>query len=75
MAVVQNKPDKQFSKFKSKEVCNKFNAGHCNYGTKCRYLHKCNKCHKFGHGQKDCWVKSKSQNSANVTGSDAWCVL
>ena len=49
----------KWNKGKPKETCRKFNSGRCNFGGRCRYLHKCFKCQKFGHGAKDCKVKDK----------------
>ena len=34
---------------KVNEPCRKFNLGRCNYGTNCKYEHKCSYCFKFGH--------------------------
>jgi hypothetical protein len=37
------------------ETCNKFNAGTCQkLDGSCKYRHVCKKCHKPGHGKKDC---------------------
>ncbi|PPQ83882.1 hypothetical protein CVT26_009369 [Gymnopilus dilepis] len=36
------------------EICNKFNAGFCNFKDDCRFLHLCKKCGKSGHGKHDC---------------------
>ena len=48
-----------------REVCHNFNAAKCRFGSKCKYLHKCNKCKKFGHGYVDCrMVKSRKLTPA-----------
>ena len=32
------------------DYCKRFNNGRCNLGSGCRYEHRCQYCHKFGHG-------------------------
>ena len=36
------------------EPCRRFNRGRCNYGSNCKYEHRCNYCNKFGHGSVNC---------------------
>ena len=36
------------------EPCRRFNRGHCTYGTKCKYDHRCSYCFKFGHHVLNC---------------------
>ena len=37
-----------------RDVCWRFNRGHCNFGQSCRFEHKCALCLKFGHGSHNC---------------------
>ena len=39
---------------KNNEPCRRFNRGRCNFGTGCRYEHRCSYCFKFGHGSVNC---------------------
>ena len=36
------------------EPCRHFNRGRCNYGTNCKYEHRCSYCFKYGHGAVNC---------------------
>ena len=36
------------------EPCRRFNRGWCNFGSNCKYEHKCSYCLKFGHGAVNC---------------------
>ena len=36
-------------KEKSTEACKRYNKGKCNFGSGCKFDHKCLYCHKFGH--------------------------
>ena len=36
------------------EVCRKFNRGKCNFGSACKYDHRCSYCYKFGHPSLSC---------------------
>ena len=67
MSVVRrvNTPNRPWSRSPVKETCRKFNAGHCNFGQKCKFLHKCNKCNKFGHGFKDCRQNKQKVNNVD----------
>ena len=47
----------QFSANKGKtstEPCRRFNRGRCNYGTNCKFDHRCSYCNKFGHAAVNC---------------------
>ena len=59
-------PSKSWSRSPLKETCRKFNAGRCNFGQKCKFLHKCNKCNKFRHGFKDCRQNKQKVNVDNA---------
>ena len=61
--------NKSFNRSKPREECHKFNSGKCNFGTKCQYLHKCLKCHKFGQGMKDCRI-GKGVKSAQAVNNE-----
>ena len=41
-------------RIKVNEPCRRFNRGKCNFGVNCKYEHRCNYCHKFGHGVQSC---------------------
>ena len=36
------------------EPCRRFNRGRCNFGSNCRYEHRCGYCFKFGHAVLTC---------------------
>ena len=36
------------------EPCRRFNRGKCNFGSNCKYDHRCSYCNKFGHGAVQC---------------------
>ena len=36
------------------EPCRRFNRGRCNFGSNCKYKHRCSYCFKFGHGSVNC---------------------
>ena len=38
----------------SREICRRFNKGRCSYGFCCKYEHRCQHCHKMGHGIHNC---------------------
>ena len=42
------------NKYGKKEPCWRYNQGHCTYGNKCKFEHKCVVCGKFGHGAFNC---------------------
>ena len=55
----RNKSDKssrsQKKKFSGgKDVCWRFNSGHCSFGSSCKFQHKCAICNKYGHGAHNC---------------------
>ena len=39
---------------KRRDICFRFNAGCCTYGSRCKFEHKCVICGKFGHGAYNC---------------------
>ena len=50
-----NRPKHQFnSATKGSEPCRRLNRGKCNFGTNCRYEHRCTYCGKYGHGFFNC---------------------
>ena len=67
MALVEKEKERTKSNnfpFVKREICRNFNSAKCRFGSKCKYLHKCNKCKKFGHGYVDCrLVKSRKSNN------------
>ena len=52
----QNIPNGGNTKAKSGEPCRRFNCSHCNFGSSCRYDHRCayGPCGKFGHNILNC---------------------
>ena len=53
----------------SKEICKRFNKGHCMLGLSCRYDHRCAilKCGKFSHGVHICRLR-KAENEFSGQG-------
>ena len=53
---------------KSNEVCRCFNRGKCNFGSACKYEHKCAYCFKYGHNILNCRKANadKSRNGGNA---------
>ena len=47
---------------KISEPCRRFNRGKCNFGTSCKYDHKCSYCFKFGHGAVNCRKAMSDRN-------------
>ena len=47
---------------KRREICFRFNAGKCTYGSKCKFDHRCGICGKFGHGAFQCRRASFDNN-------------
>lgn len=58
----------QNSKVK-KDICRNFNRGKCQYGSSCRYDHKCSTCGKFGHNAQQCKQK-ETKDTKEVKESD-----
>ena len=50
---------------KNNEPCRRFNRGHCNFGSNCRYEHRCTYCGKFGHGAVNCRKAIADRNGNN----------
>lgn len=48
----------------ARDICHRYNKGRCTWGNQCRYLHKCSKCGKMGHGAVIC------RSSGSKTQSD-----
>ena len=42
------------SRAKVNEPCRRFNRGRCNFGSNCKYEHRCTYCLKFGHSVLNC---------------------
>ena len=38
----------------ARKLCIPFNRGHCKYGARCKFEHKCGFCGKYGHGTFNC---------------------
>ena len=55
----QNRRDKKTN------VCWKFNKGICDYGTKCRYPHRCTYCGAALHGAHACFKKQRKSEGAS----------
>ena len=53
------------NRVKVNEPCRRFNRGKCNFGTNCKYEHKCNYCNKFGHGAVNCRKAAADRNNGN----------
>ena len=51
---------------KRDQVCWKYNRGHCNHGSNCRFEHKCSGCEKNDHGFNSCSMK-KTKNDKQQT--------
>ena len=49
---------------KGKEICRRFNKGHCSFRLSCRYDHRCSvpKCGKYSHGEHQCRNRNQNQN-------------
>ncbi len=56
-----SKPSKPFRS--GDRVCYEFNRGSCTH-PRCRFLHKCDKCSKFGHGAFECRTKNFTPRQA-----------
>ena len=39
---------------RSKDICWRYNAGRCTFGSSCKFKHRCAICNKFGHGAHIC---------------------
>ena len=46
--------DHNNSRMKQSEPCKRYNHGKYNFGSSCKYEHKCSYCFKFGHGILEC---------------------
>ena len=65
------------------EPCRRFNRGKCNYGTACKYEHRCLYCYKFGHSNLNCrkamsdrssrkdWVRNEGPNQSRGNANHA----
>ena len=51
----------------NKELCRRFNRGRCNFGTNCKYEHKCSYCYKFGHSNFNCRKAIADRDRKNNT--------
>ena len=50
---------------KISEPCRRFNRGKCNFGTNCKYEHKCSYCFKYGHGSVNCHKAQGDRRNIN----------
>ena len=39
---------------KRREICFRYNAGRCTFGSRCKFNHRCGICRKYGHGAHNC---------------------
>ena len=37
-----------------KDVCWRYNSGHCSYSSSCKFIHQCAICNRYGHGAHNC---------------------
>ena len=51
------------SQKKGYTYCWKFNKGHCSYGPKCRFEHRCSYCNSKSHGSSRCQRKNGKRDS------------
>ena len=61
---VGNNPKPHGSGRNNREICWRFNRGHCSYGTKCRFEHRCSYCYATSHGASTCRKKNKGKNNS-----------
>ena len=54
---------------KHREICFRYNAGKCTYGSRCKFDHRCGICGKHGHGAHNC-RRSNNWNRDSFDKSD-----
>ena len=52
-------------KNQTNKICWRFNKGHCPYGDKCKFPHKCSFCLGTSHGSSTCFKKNGKKNDKN----------
>ena len=53
-----------------RRLCYDFNSGHCTFGKKCKFDHRCSFCNKFGHGSFNCRRANRPKGSGGSNGSN-----
>ena len=50
------------SRTRVNDPCRRFNRGRCNFGSSCKYEHRCSYCFKFGHSTLNCRKAQADRN-------------
>ena len=50
---------------KDRGICYRFNKGHCPFGTRCRFIHRCMYCGGNSHGASTCFKKNRKSENKN----------
>ena len=54
------------------EPCRRYNRGKCNFGSNCKYEHRCSYCNRFGHGTVSCQkaTSDRVERTGNSSGNN-----